>query len=176
MNRNSIIPSKEQIFEIFFRDNYTRLYYYALHFISDSEVCKDIVSDAFRHLWEKDELLVPETILSYMFIRIRNLCIDYIRHSQVEMSYVKDYLDIVAEMDDESWTETEARIQKIMQIIGSLPEMTKLIMEQNYLNQKKYKEIAEMVGISESGVRKHVMKGLEMIRKEFSVNYKKGSN
>lgn len=33
-----------------------------------------------------------------------------------------------------------------------------------------------MTGLSESGVRKQIMKGLDTIRSFFSVKYKKGSN
>lgn len=168
---------KEKFFEKFFRENYSRFYYYALHFISDPEICKDIVSDAFRHVWEKnEEEIIPETLHAYMFNRIRNACIDNIRHAQVEESYIREHQVLVSEMDDESWMESEKRIKRIMEIIESLPALTRMIMEQNYLHQKKYKEMADMFEMSESGIRKHVMKGLEIIRKEFSVNYKKGSN
>lgn len=169
-------PLKEKFFENFFKENYSRLYYYALHFIPDSEICKDIVSDAFRHLWEKTEEIVPETILSYMYTRIRNLCIDHIRHGEVEESYINEHLKLASEMDDEAWIETEIRIQQIMKIIETLPPMTRFVMEQKYMQRKKYKEIADILEITESGVRKHIMKGLDVIRKEFSVKYKKGGN
>lgn len=33
-----------------------------------------------------------------------------------------------------------------------------------------------MIGLSESGVRKHIMKGLNTIRSYFSIKYKKGSD
>ena len=175
-NIDNTFYSKKDFFESFFRDNYSRLYYYALHFIPDSEICKDIVSDAFRHLWEKSDAIVPETILSYMYTRVRNLCIDHIRHSEVEEAFINEHLNLVSEMDDEAWMETEGRIQKIMEIIETLPPVTRLIMEQKYLQRKKYSEIADMIEMTESGVRKHIMKGLDIIRKYFSVNYKKGGN
>lgn len=176
-HKNDNIPdSKEIFFEKFFRDNYSRLYYYALNFIPEQETAKDIVSDAFRHLWEKTDAIVPETILSYMYTRVRNLCIDHIRHSEVREAFISEHLSTASEMDDESWIETEARIETIMGIIETLPPMTRFIMEQNYLQRKKYKEIAEITEMSESGVRKHIMKGLDVIRAYFSVKYKKGGN
>lgn len=175
-NKYDIIDSKEKFFEKFFKENYSRLYYYALNFIPDSEICKDIVSDVFRHLWEKSDNIIPETILSYMYTRTRNLCIDHIRHNEVVDSYLNEHMKMASEMDDEAWMETEERIQRVMDILETLPPMTRFIMEQNYLQRKKYKEIAEMTEMTESGVRKHIMKGLNLIRKEFSVNYRKGGN
>lgn len=172
----SIQATKEKEFERFFAENYSRLYYYALHYISDSEICKDIVSESFRYLWEKLDAVRVDTMLTYMFTHVRNLCIDHIRHAEVENSYLNSQLNFVSEMDDESWKETEIRIEQIMQVLDTLPSQTKFIMEQNYLHKKKYKEIAEIVGMTESGVRKHIMKGLDTIRSYFSVKYKKGGN
>ncbi len=173
-NEDKTQDAKEKVFEHFFKNNYSRLYYYALHYISDSEVCKDIVSEAFRYLWEKADVIDPETVLSYMFTHVRNLCIDHLRHIEVEESYAKSYTKMVSEINEEEWEETEIRIKRIMQIIETLPPQTKFIMEQNYLHKMKYKEIAEVMNLTESGVRKHIMKGLDIIRKEFSVKYKKG--
>ncbi len=175
-NIDDTLYSKKNYFENLFRENYSRLYYYALHFIPDSEICKDIVSEAFKHLWEKNEKIKPETILSYMYTCVRNLCIDHIRRAEVADTFINDHLNLMSEMNDEEWQETEARIQKIMEIIETLPPTTRIVMEQKYLQQKKYSEIASMIEMTESGVRKHIMKGLDTIRKQFSVNYKKGSN
>lgn len=63
-----------------------------------------------------------------------------------------------------------------MRLIENMPPTTRLVMEQCYLYKKKYKDVAEMTGLSESGVRKQIMKGLDTIRSFFSVKYKKGSN
>jgi RNA polymerase sigma-70 factor (family 1) len=175
-NENNTQEEKEKVFECFFKNNYSRLYYYALHFIPDSEVCKDIVSEAFRHLWEKVDIANVDSLLSYMFNHIHNLCIDHIRHDEVKSRYVESYLNTVSEMDEKEWEETELRILRIMEIISELPEQTKFVMEQHYLYKKKYKEIAEAIGLTESGVRKHIIKGLDIIRKDFSVKYKKGSD
>lgn len=89
---------KTTIFERLFKENYTRLYYYALSFIPDPETCKDIVSESFRVLWERFDSIKQETMLSYMFAHVHNLCIDHIRHQEVENSYATSYLKIVSEM------------------------------------------------------------------------------
>lgn len=174
-DRYSKRKSKEKMVEEFFKENYSRLYYYALHFIQDSETCKDIVSDSFKLLWEKFDSIKKETILTYMFTLVRNSCIDHIRHTKVENSYLDFHINYI-ETDEADWKRTEKRIQQVMQIIETLNPQTKFIMEQKYIHKKKYKEIAEIVGLTESGVRKHIMKGLDTIRQFFSVKYKKGGN
>ena len=175
MSENSILEKeREKAFSAFFKSNYTKLYYYAFSYIPDSEICKDILSDSFRHLWEQIENFNSTTALSYMFVHVHNLCIDYIRHTAMEHAHIESYLDVILSMNDRDWNETENRIEQIWEIIENMPSKTRFCMEQCYYKKKKYKDVALALGITESGVRKHIMKGLDAIRNKFFVKYKKG--
>ena len=44
---------KEKNFEIFFKENYLPFYFFALQFVNDEEVSKDIVNDSFEFAWAK---------------------------------------------------------------------------------------------------------------------------
>lgn len=83
---------------------------------------------------------------------------------------------MLREWNDDDWRESEARIVTIMRLIEEMPSLTRTVMEQCYVYKKMYREVAQLTGLSESGVRKHVMKGLNIIREHFSVKYKKGGN
>ncbi len=163
-------------FERFFKENYSRLYYYALRFIPDAEICKDLVSDSFHFMWERIETFRADTALTYMYTHVQHLCIDYIRHSEMKEANIPSYLSMLQEWNAPDRQESEERIKVIMRLIEEMPPSTRLVMEQCYLYRKKYREVAEMTGLSESGVRKQIMKGLDIIRSYFSVKYKKGSN
>lgn len=166
--------SLRNTFEQFFKDYYSCLYYYALRYIPDEEVCKDLVSDSFHHLWENIDTFRPDTALTYMYTHVRYLCIDYIRHSNMAEAHIPSYLTMLREWNDDDRHESEERILTIMHLIEEMPENTRFVMEQCYLHKKKYCEVAEMMGVTESAVRKHIMKGLNLIRTHFSVKYKKG--
>ena len=62
----------------------------------------------------------------------------------------------------------------IEQVMEAMPPRTKFIIEQCYFENKKYDEVAEILGLSRDGIRKTIMKGLALLRNAFSVNYKKG--
>ena len=111
-----------------------------------------------------------------MYTHVHHLCIDHLRHAQIEEKHTESYLNMLLEWNDEEHQESEERIAIIMKMIDEMQEPTHTIMEQCYLYKKKYREVSVMVGLSESGVRKHIMKGLEIIRAFFNVKYKKGSN
>lgn len=170
--RNQAYMHKE--FERFYKENYSRFYYYALTLVPDDEACKDLVNDSFHYLWERIDTVRLQTARAYMYTNVHHRCIDYLRHAQMEESNRDAYLDMVREWNEKEHQESEERIRIIMQLMEEMQEPTRSIMEQCYLYKKKYKEVAVMVGLTESGVRKHIMKGLGKIRAYFNVNYKKG--
>lgn len=164
----------EENFENFFKENYNRFYYYALRFLRDTEISRDIVSDSFQYMWERRDNIVFETARSYMYSHVHHLCIDYLRKEKMKENNADKYLTFILGQSQEELQEQEERVEKIMGIIKALPPTTQKVMELCYFERKKYKEAALILELSESGVRKHIMKGLSKIRESFSVNYKKG--
>ena len=161
-------------FEKFYTENYLRFYYYAQTLVFDAEICKDLVNDSFHYLYERIHSFQPQTARTYMYTHVHNLCIYHIRHTQVEGNNREAYLEMVREWNNREHLESEERIRIIMQMIDEMQEPTHTIMKLCYFHKKKYREVAEMVGMTESGVRKQIMKGLDIIRVFFNVKYKKG--
>ena len=159
-------------FEQVYKDNYARLYYYAFEFISDAEICKDIVNDVFEKVWSQFESLQQETITAYLYANVRNKCIDHLRHSQVEEQYADFYRAITQEEADNGFSEREERIARIEKVIEDLTDPTKTILKECYYENKKYKEVADEFGMSINGIKKHIMKALRLIREEFGIKKK----
>lgn len=109
-----------------------------------------------------------------MYTHLQRLCIDYLRKQERTENNKQSYLSEVRNWNGAEEREKEERIKTIMRLIEQMPPQTRSIMEQCYLEKKTYREVALLTGLTESGVRKHIMKGLNTIREYFSVNYKKG--
>ena len=160
---------KEKKFEAFFKENYTPFYFFALQFTNDEEVSKDIVNDSFELAWTKIDSIDVKNWKSYVLSYIRNKCVDYIRHQEVKKKYVDFYQKLILESRNDGTPEYDERILQIRKIIQNFSPQTKLIFQECYLREKKYKEVAEEFGISENAVKKHIMKGLKILR-DFFVN------
>lgn len=156
-------------FDKIYSKYYSQLFYYAYGFVENSETCRDILSDVFGQAWENIERLERATIGSYLYSCVRNKCIDYLRHDQAARQYV-EYLQDVVE-DDEGMTpeEYEERLRIVKQIISELPPRTRFVLEQCYFNNKKYQEVAEILDVTSSAVKKHIMKALSILRERLSV-------
>lgn len=159
-------------FESLFKDNYPRLYTYATFMIGDAEHARDLLNDVFERLWKSYLTVNIENVTDWLFLCTRNKCIDTIRHQQVKRDYAETIR--LQSTDISAWEAYDERLDIINKLIKDMPAQTRFAMEQCYLMERTYKEVGISMGLSESGVKKHIMKGLRIIREHFSVKYKKG--
>ena len=160
--------------EMFIRDrlytrNYSRLYYYAYQFLNDVEGSRDIVNDAFEYVWKNYEHFRKMNVVAILFQCVRNKSIDAFRHNKVEENYAMLYSQMFQE-ENIGLDEENEKIERVYKVLDNLTPQTRHIMEECYFNRKKYAEVAEMLNISPSAVKKHVMKALRLLREEFHVN------
>lgn len=153
-------------FDILFRECYPQLYYYAFHLISDAEASKDIVSDAFEAIWTNYSKINKDTAKAYLYTYVRNKCIDFFRHQSVHQQYAQLYSELTQNYTEIEYREWDERILSIRKAMEKLTPHTKHILEECYVERKKYQEVAEELNISISAVRKHIVKALLIIREE----------
>lgn len=156
-------------FERMYKENYARLYYYAFRFLTDEEACKDVVNDVFEKVWQQFDELKAETSSAFLYTQVRNRCIDRLRHQQVEEQYAELYRALSEDVSEIRADEREERLARIEKTIANLTDPTKTILKQCYYENKKYQEVADEFGISVSGVKKHIVKALKLLREEFGI-------
>lgn len=152
-----------------YKENYIRLFYYAFRFLTDEEACKDVVNDVFEKAWQQFDELKTETASAYLYAQVRSRCIDRLRHQQVEEQYAELYRALSEDVFEIRADEREERLVRIERTIASLTDPTKTILKECYYENKKYQEVADEFGISVSGVKKHIMKALKLLREEFGI-------
>lgn len=160
---------KTDRFERMYKENYIRLFYYAFRFLTDEEACKDVVNDVFEKAWQQFDELKTETASAYLYAQVRSRCIDRLRHQQVEEQYAELYRALSEDVFEIRADEREERLARIEKTIASLTDPTKTILKECYYENKKYQEVADEFGISVSGVKKHIMKALRLLREEFGI-------
>lgn len=160
--------NRKSIFEDLFRSNYEKLFRYAMYIIGNEELARDAVSDAFVKLWETSEFESDKSPESLIFIILRNRCFDMLRHINVKNDYAMRMSLIFDEIEEMSLEDGDERLHRVMELIDQLPPRTRLVMEQCYIQDKTYKEVAQLLNITPSGVKQHIIKGLAYIRKNFN--------
>lgn len=159
-------------FEQLFRDNYGKAYYLALRILHDDAASKDVVADAFELVWRRLQDSDVDKLSSYLLTAVKNVCLDYIRKQNIRNRYVQASVQAVGKLsfNPEEVDLHEEKIQTIMRSLDELTPRTQQIVTMCYVQRKKYREVAEELGISESAVKKHIMQALSYMRQKFKAH------
>lgn len=138
---------------------YSKMKRFAKEYVIVDEDAENIVQDIFSDLWEKwDVHTQHNNLLGFMFLSVKNRCIDFLRHKIVEQkatdSYLEEYqLSIKLNYQAlESFNMDGYNAEEIDRIvrdaIDTLPVRCKEIFIKNKFEGKKQKEIAEELNIT----------------------------
>jgi len=161
-------------FESVFRSWYEPLVHFAEEYISDLESARNIVQNIFMKLWEKHELVDPDSNLkSYLYIATRNACLSHIRHLRIENVFFEksrksfDDLQLNYEALEELKMEQIdfSNLEKLIQdTIDTLPERCREVFLMSRYDEMKNKEIAEKLNISVKAVEANITRAITKLR------------
>lgn len=161
--KGCITPEKE--FEELFRKSYHRLYYYALDWVENEEAAKDIVSELFGDLWANYGRWQPDDMNAYLNRAVRNRCLNYLKHKAVEQKTLQAYIEEKQALIASDASEQEELMKRVEQVMDGLSPKTRFIVEQCYVEGRKYSELATLLDTSVGMVHKHISKALAIFRK-----------
>jgi len=162
-------------FENVFKTHYSNLCMAAMRVVDDSDAAEDIVQDLFMHLWNNRETItVQSNLSSYLFVAARNRAIRYIqKHRQNNIRQIDSTHErqiAGGNATDDEITNYELEI-KIKEAIENLPPKCREVFILSRFENKKYKEIAEILDISIKTVENQMGKALRMLREYLEKNY-----
>lgn len=171
----------EEAFDYLFKSYFPRLRGYAVRFIDDEEIVRDIIQECFLKFWEKRELLSAVSVTSLLFAMVRNGCLNYLKHLSVVEKHRIEYL---ASIDGEERLyhadfafDADNRLlydelqEQIKIVIGRLPDRCREVFLLSRFEQLKNKEIADKLRISTTAVEKHIAKALAHFAQHFKDKY-----
>ena len=154
-----------------------KLYNFIMRISSGNQyMAEEVVQSAFIRVWEVRERVEPESsFISFLCTIAKNLLMNMYQRQTVEYVY-NEYLKNTG-VDRDSQTEESIDLRFLNEYIDSLaeelPAQRKKIFilskRQNYTN----KEIAEMMGISESTVATQLSLSVKFMREQLMKHYDK---
>ena len=159
--------NRQQIFEQIYRKQYLRLFRYALSWVGDEDVAKDMIADLFSDLWDHHTVLQPDTVDFYLGRAVKNRCVNYLRHQAVERKAVDEMIANREWLVGDSPDVLEERMSVVSQVLDGMNAKVRFVIEQHYLEGKKYDELAEIMGTSPAMIHKYVSTALKKFREAF---------
>jgi RNA polymerase sigma-70 factor, ECF subfamily len=152
---------------LLFKSNFKELCYFAIQYVKDSDIAKDIVQEVFFGLWQKKESIdLSKSVRSYLVSAVRNKCLNYIRDH-------KKFSDTILESEDQyiksNYKQPDRLIEeeirkKILSSIEELPVKCREVFLLSRYEKLKYQEIADRLHISVKTVETQMSKALQHFR------------
>lgn len=153
-------------FERLFREHYAALCNYAHTFLGDAAQAEDVVQDVFIRLWrERARIEVHTSQRSYLYASVRNKSLNILKHRAVEQHHNPRLAAFFDELAREEYSEEEDKcLMRIREAILALPPQCHAVFIMVALDGRKYREVAQGMGISINTVRSHMMKAYRLVR------------
>jgi RNA polymerase sigma-70 factor (ECF subfamily) len=146
------------------------------------QTAEDITHDALLYYWEnKDHISADTDILGYILLTIRNKCLNYLKHLQIEADYNEHYARLckweiksrIMTLEDTHYAEIFKN--EIMSIITAslekLPQQTRDIFIQNRMKGKSRKEIAAEMDVSLQKIDYHINKANDHLHNDLKKHF-----
>lgn len=150
----SAAPDEAALWQLHTR-YFHRLYGYVLPFVQLKEAAEEITNDVFVDIWQRRHLLAkvqqPEL---YLFICAKNRALYYLKKKSLpfeSLDHIRD-TECVLEMDPYEQLISTEMLKQINQAIAALPPKCRMIFRMVKENNLKYREVAELLDISEKTV------------------------
>ena len=157
--QNDVLPLKNKLFRL------------ALRITLNREEAEDVVQDTMIKVWNaRDRWQELDSIETYSLTIARNLSLDRIK----KMDNQNDSLEEqnTERLDETSSTPSERMIQKdklniVRNIINELPEKQRSCLQLRDIEGKSYKEIADILSITEDQVKVNIFRARQTVKQRF---------
>lgn len=156
---------EENHFNHFYIKNVQSATNFAYYKCGDRDTALDLVQEAFTKIWENCSKIDFSKVRTYLLTTVNNLFLNSIKHQKVVMAYAKDTptLDITNQSPEYLLEEEEFK-QKLQNAIASLTTAQREVFLMNRIDGKKYKEIADLLDISQKAVEKRMSGALKTLK------------
>lgn len=167
---SALKQDNKDVFSFLFKTYYKDLVLFCGNYIGDQATCEDIVQSVFVKLWkDRHRLTIELSIKSYLLKAVKNSCFDEYRHNEIVKRHEAQYQES-ENYDTENYILYSDLYSHLNKALEKIPTQYREAFKLNRFNGVKYKEIAEILNVSERTVEVRIGKALELLRaylKEF---------
>jgi len=155
----------ESFFNTFYLEHIQAVSNFAFFKCGDRTASLDFVQDAFAKIWENCSKIDFTKAKTYLFTTVNNMFLNVVRHQKVVMAYAKNqpYID-ETNQDPEYLLQEEEFKRKLLDAISGLSDEQREVFLLNRVEGKKYREMADMLDISQKTVEKRMSLALKFLR------------
>jgi RNA polymerase sigma factor (sigma-70 family) len=152
------------------------VYYVCMRYLQDSERSKDAVMQIFEELIYKVNKQEIQKFGSWLYVLSRNHCLMQLRSDKSRQQIsIDEFVEFPLSVHpDDDASDKEQQLTALGRCMERLPEKQKRSVDLFYLNEKCYKEIAEITGYSMNEVKSYIQNGKRNLKLCMEASHGKG--
>jgi len=131
----------------------------------DMQQAEDLTQEAFLKLWKNCKKVLYEKARGFLFAVAKNAFYNQVAHNKVVLEYTRLPHSGIDPETPQFRLEEKEYMERLQGAINELPDGQREVFLMNRVDKVTYKEIAVMLGISETAVEKRMQKALIKMRK-----------
>ncbi|MEP2937737.1 MAG: RNA polymerase sigma factor [Gilvibacter sp.] len=159
---------KEAVFSQVYKAHAKAIYNFVYFKCGDSAQSDDLVQEAFVKLWNNCKKVPLAKAKSFLYTVANNTFLNEVAHKKVVLKYVGEKTPRSNHYSPEFLLEEKQFKERLDSAIANLSEAQRTAFLLNRIEGKKYKEIADILGISVKAVEKRMSQALAAIRAEIT--------
>ena len=154
-------------FKMIYDAHFDDLRRYLIYRSGDQDLSKDIAQNIFMKVWTKKIEIASGNIKSLLFKMATDEFISHIRKKKVEKEYTESIdLKLIREADNnDDLLEKKVLFQKAL---NQLPEKQKTAFLMNKMQGLTYKEIAEILNLSQKAIEKRIGLAIKSLKQNIN--------
>ena len=154
-------------FKMIYDTHFDDLRRYLIYRSGDQDLSGDIAQNVFMKVWTKKIEIASGNIKSLLFKMATDEFISHIRRKKVEKEYTESIdLRLILEPDNnDDLLEKKVLFQKAL---NQLPEKQKTALLMNKMQGLTYKEIAEVLNLSQKAIEKRIGLALKALKQNLN--------
>lgn len=161
----SLSVCEEKVFHEIFVEQATGLRNFIYYKCGDLKRAEDIVQDSFVKLWQNCAKVIYDKVRSYLYTIAMNQFRNEIEHNKVVLKFQSRQTERHVSETPQHILEQEEFKERLEAAISALPESQRVVFLMNRIDKKKYREIAEELGVSVKTIEKRMHQALGQLRK-----------
>lgn len=158
---------EEQIYKRIYDTHSEVINNYFYYKFGDREMAEESVQEAFIKLWENCKKVPFAKAKSFLYTVANNLSLNRYKHKKVVLKYANTVPQQTQDNQSPDYKMEEQEFKhKLEKAIQNLSEKQRVAFLLHRIDEKSYKEIAEILNISVKAVEKRMQKALESLREE----------
>jgi RNA polymerase sigma-70 factor (ECF subfamily) len=154
-----------EAYEVLFKKYYKLLCLQAAFLLKDQAKAEDLVQELFIEVWSKKMYRqIEQSLKAYLYRAVRNKCLNEIRESKRMKHKLEEYWEYRLKKKEPAWLEQKELASNINNVLQEFPSQRLRAFTLVYMENKRYQEAADEMGVSINSVKTHLRLALQVLR------------